>query len=231
MKHRNSHFVVGYWSRIRGARLVPDQSDIDPKALKRLLPYVFLLDMKGGSTAQVPYRLAGTALCERFGCELRGQSFLAHWDEGSKPALSVLLRQSLRLSAPVCLTSLGATDDGRMVEIETALMPLSHGGNEPDRFLGVMMLLGDSAALAGRNIVFERLVSSTMVHEDGESTDTTPPSFGQRGRGEQTGTRASHLRLVVSRGETPDPLRFEAPDTFNRMLEFYGTDYALSGKI
>ena len=46
MKHRNSHFAVGYWSRIRHGRPVPDQADIDPKALKRLLPFVFLLDAR-----------------------------------------------------------------------------------------------------------------------------------------------------------------------------------------
>ena len=35
MKHRNSHFAVGYWNRIRAGNGVPDQADIDPKALKR----------------------------------------------------------------------------------------------------------------------------------------------------------------------------------------------------
>ena len=229
MKHRNSHFVVGYWGRIRGAKSAPDQADIDPKALKRLLPYVFLLDMRGAN-GSATYRLAGTSLCERFGCELRGQGYLAHWDEGSKPALGILLRQSLRLCAPVCLTSLGATDDGRMVEIETALMPLAHGGNEPDRFLGVMTILGDSSALLGRNIVFERLVSSTMVHEDGETTDTTPPSFGKRNGGTASEDRAPHLRLVVSRGASHDPLRFDAAQGLDELLALYGADYALARK-
>lgn len=226
MKHRNSHFVVGYWGRIRGAKQIPDQSDIDPKALKRLLPYVFLLDMNGTDGASCSYRLAGTALCERFGCELRGQGFLAHWDEGSKPALSILLRQSLRLCAPVCLTSLGATDDGRMVEIETCLMPIAHGGNAPDRFLGVMTILGDTSQILGRNIVFERLVSSTMVHEDGETTDAAPPSFGQRNSGAQSEARKPHLRLVVSRNDAHDPLAFDAPDGLKDMLALYDEHYA-----
>ena len=228
MKHRNSHFAVGYWGRIRGAKQAPDQADIDPKALKRLLPYVFLLDMRG-TNGDVTYRLAGTALCERFGSELRGQGFLAHWDEGSKPALSILLRQSLRLCSPVCLTSLGATDDGRMVEFETALMPIAHGGNEPDRFLGIMTLLGDSSQIFGRNIVFERLVSSTMVHEDGETTDASPPTFGQRNGGAPRETRP-HLRLVVSRNDAHDPLRFDAPQGLNDMLALYDEHYASEGK-
>src|SRR5262249_16782613 len=108
MKHRNSHFAVGYWSRIRHGRAVPDQADVDPKILKRLLPFVFLLDARaeGGFV----YRLAGTTLCERYGGELRGKPYLAHWDPDSRARLGALLRQALEEKLPVCLNSVGATE-------------------------------------------------------------------------------------------------------------------------
>src|SRR3954468_24517506 len=122
MKHRNSHFAVGYWSRIRQGRDTPDQSDIDPKALKRLLPFVFLLDAR---TGRFTYRLAGTTLCERYGIELRGRDFLHQWDPDSRLRLNELLAHSLRARVPVCLTSIGATDDCNMIEIETVLMPIT----------------------------------------------------------------------------------------------------------
>jgi len=32
MKHKNSHLLVGYWSRLRKGRAVPEQTDIDPRA-------------------------------------------------------------------------------------------------------------------------------------------------------------------------------------------------------
>ena len=67
MKHKNSHLLVGYWSRLRKGRDVPDQTDIDPRAIKRMLPYVFILDAENPS--RPIYRLAGTSLCERFGFE------------------------------------------------------------------------------------------------------------------------------------------------------------------
>ena len=76
MKHKNSHLLVGYWSRLRKGRDVPDQTDIDPRAIKRLLSYTFILDCE--NPARPMYRLAGTALCERFGFELKGTGFLAH---------------------------------------------------------------------------------------------------------------------------------------------------------
>ena len=37
MKHRNSHLLVGYWSRLRKGRDVPDQTDIDPRAIRTVV--------------------------------------------------------------------------------------------------------------------------------------------------------------------------------------------------
>src|ERR1700749_4523000 len=131
MKHRNSHLLVGYWSRLRKGLAVPDQSDIDPRALKRMLSSVFILDAE--NPARPIYRLAGTALCERFGFELKGTGFLAHWEPQSSLALSSLLRQALTLTKPVCLSSIGASADCGMVELETVLAPISFNGGEPTR--------------------------------------------------------------------------------------------------
>src|SRR5262245_5236234 len=203
MKHRNSHFAVGYWSLIRHGRNSPDQSEVDPKALKRLLPFVFLLDARQPTFT---YRLAGTTLCERYGSELRGRDFLAPWDADSRLRLEKLMRQALKESVPLCLHSIGASEDCRMVEIETVLLPIRFGGQTPERFLGVAQILTDIAPLAGRFISFERLVQASLIRE-GESQvehlppappppPPPPPSSGRR-----TTTRGSHLRLVVSRGK------------------------------
>ena len=109
MKHKNSHLLVGYWSRLRAGRDVPDQSDIDPRDIKRLLAYTFILDCE--NPARPTYRLAGTSLCERFGFELKGTGFLAHWESRSSLALASLLRQALKSRQPLCLSSIAATAD------------------------------------------------------------------------------------------------------------------------
>ena len=194
MKHRNSHFAVGYWSRIRNGRTTPDQADIDPRALKRLLPFVFLLDARGGAFT---YRLAGTTLCERYGGELRGRDFLHPWDSDSRKRLTELLNRSLKAHLPVCLTSVAATNDCRVIEIETVLMPVTFGADHPERFLGVAQVLTDISPLAGKPINFERLVSSRLVYEDEPFTHTPrPPSSHDGGRPH---AKAPHLRLVSSR--------------------------------
>ena len=209
MKHRNSHFAVGYWGRIRQGRPMPDQADIDPKALKRLLPFVFLLDARGGKFA---YRLAGTTLCERYGTELRGRDYLSNWDPESRARLPDLLRQSLRAHIPVCLTSIAGADDCHMVEIETVLMPITFGSDQPERFLGVAQVLTDVGPVLGRIIVFERLVTSKLLREEETAAPPSPPPPN----GWRAHPRAPHLRLVTSQiapaAANDDPLRFDATE-------------------
>ena len=221
MKHRNSHFAVGYWSLIRRGRPAPDQSDVDPKALKRLLPFVFLLDARQSSFV---YRLAGTTLCERHGGELRGRDYLAQWDRDSRKKLSALLKDALTESKPLCLTSVGTTADCRMVEIETVLMPMTFNAGAPERFLGVAQVLTDATALLGRSIAFEKLVSSDLVGEIECAVPEPalvhppprPPSPPRRARGSRT-SRGAHLKLVVSQSR-PEPRQNEMSFSGNGAL-------------
>src|SRR5882762_7673667 len=228
MKHRNSHFAVGYWGLIRHGRKAPDQADIDPKALKRLLPFVFLLDAR---LSLFTYRLAGTTLCERYGGELRGKNFLSPWDPDSRARLTNLLRQALAESTPLCLNSLGATEECRMVEIETVLLPITFGGRAPERFLGVAQVLSDVAPLLGRYISFERLVHGTLIREGESKLDepappTPPPSPPESGR--RVGSHAPHLRLVVSRESKraeEDAARFDGGVDFAAVLAAAGAAF------
>jgi hypothetical protein len=197
MKHKNSHLLVGYWSRIRKGRDIPDQTDIDPRAIKRLLAHAFILDVT--NPAQPTYRLAGTGLCERFGFELKGTGFLAQWEAQSSLALASLLRQAIKLKKPVSISSVAATADCGMVELETVLAPVSFNGTEPTRFIGMVQVLSDTAVLAGKPIAFQRLVASQLVIED-EPLSTydnlpppppPPPTIRQH-------SKAPYLRLVSS---------------------------------
>ena len=217
MKHRNNHFAVGYWSLIRRGRPAPDQSDVDPKALKRLLPFVFLLEARHSSFV---YRLAGTTLCERYGGELRGRDFLAQWDRDSRKQLSALLKDALAESTPLCLTSVGTTADCRMIEIETVLMPVTFNADAPERFLGVAQVLTDATPLLGRAIAFEKLVASNLVREGDcvvpEPAAAPPPPPVRRARASRT-SRGAHLKLVVSQAR-PESTRDEIGFNGNNAL-------------
>jgi hypothetical protein len=215
MKHKNSHLLVGYWSRLRNGRDVPDQTDIDPRAIKRMLSHVFILDAL--NTGRPIYRLAGTGLCERFGMELKGTGFLANWEGQSGTALTSLLKQALKNNQPVCLSSIGATSECGMVELETVLAPISFNGTDPVRFLGLTQVLSDMALLAGRPIAFQRLVASALIREDEPLASITlappPPPAAQMLRNHP---KAPHLRLVVSQ-DKPAAVDVSSEEVLRRM--------------
>lgn len=223
MKHKNSHLLVGYWSRLRRGRQVPDQTDIDPRAIKRLLSYTFILDYE--NPAHPVYRLAGTGLCERFGFELKGTSFLAHWESQSTLSLVSLLRQAMKERQPVCLSSIGATADNGMVELETTLTPVSMNGGEPNRFFGLVQMLGDPAPLLGRSIAYERLVGSQLIQEDEPliqgDHDNRPPPPPPPPPFLRAHPKAPYLRLVVSQ-DSPAFLNFGSGDLLRQLAELFG---------
>ncbi len=224
MKHKNSHLLVGYWSRLRAGRDVPDQTDIDPRSIKRLLPFVFILDAENPN--RPIYRLAGTAMCERFGFELKGIGFLAHWEAQSSMALGSLLQQALNLKQPVCLTSIGATADCGMVELETILLPIKFGESGPTRFLGMIQILSDLSQLHGRPIAFQRLAASQIIREDdprGLVNTNLPPPPPPLPPAYRSHPRAPHLRLVVSH-DRPANTNLQTAAKMERLFEVFGPE-------
>ncbi len=214
MKHRNCHLLVGYWNRLRKGREVPDQTEIDPRAIKRLLSSIFILDAT--DPFRPVYRLAGTALCDRYGAELKGTSYLARWEDQSRNGLTLLLQQCVAARQPICISSVAASAEYGMVELETVLAPIRFGGAVPSRFIGMTQLIGSEIALGGRPIAFERLVSSEFIHEGGPDSSSIdqeprPPNFRSMQQ------RAPHLQLVVSR-DKPATLHFETEEMM-RIIE------------
>ena len=221
MKHKNSHLLVGYWSRLRNGRDVPDQTDIDPRQIKRLLSYTFILDCE--NVSRLVYRLAGTALCERFGFELKGTGFLAHWESQSGLALASLLRQALKLRQPVCLSSIAATADNGMVELETTLTPVSFNGGEPKRFFGLVQMLSDPTPLLGRAIAYERLIASQLIREDEplpHYDQNIPPPPPPPSMILKAHPKAPYLRLVVNQ-DHPNLSTFGAGDLLQKMFDAF----------
>jgi len=220
MKHRNSHLLVGYWSRLRRGRDVPDQCDIDPRAIKRMLSFVFILDAAEPSHAH--YRLAGTSLCDRYGFELKGTGFLAHWEAGSRASMTLLLRQSLAMKQPVAISSFGTTPEGALVEMEIVLAPITFGAEEPTRFIGMVQVLSDPSPLAGRPIAFQRLVASEFVRED-EPLSTyvpppPPPPAPPMIHSLRNHPKAPHLRLVVSQNK-PMSAHFDMDEAMQTLIK------------
>ena len=112
-----------------------------------------------------------------FRLRIEGHRFLAHWEAQSGLSLASLLRQALQLRQPVCLSSIAATADNGMVELETILTPVSFNGGEPTRFFGMVQMLSDPTPLLGRTIAYERLIASQLIREDEPLPELRPEIF------------------------------------------------------
>jgi hypothetical protein len=136
MKHAATRILFGYWDTLRGERAAPDRGEIEPGAIRHVLPDTFLLEVTGGGLAE--FRLAGTRLCAFFGRELRGLSFhrlFAGVAEGeARRAVEIVTDETAGLVAGL----LGSTATGETIELELLLLPLRHRGRTHARLLGTL---------------------------------------------------------------------------------------------
>lgn len=163
MEHINSDLMLWYWNSLRKGRIAPNQSDIDPRAISKVLATVFILD--ASIPSQPTYRLAGTQLCAWFGSELKGKSFLAHWDANASETLAWLLHRGMRLHLPLCIHSLCSSGNSR-VALETTLAPIGAGASEPTRFIGLAQTLGAEMEIGGMNFAFQQLSDARLCDAD-----------------------------------------------------------------
>ncbi|WP_254622303.1 PAS domain-containing protein, partial [Stenotrophomonas sp. GbtcB23] len=79
MRNQVSQIIFDYWTDLKGDRGAPLRTEIDPTALRHLLPHLFIATV--GLEGYPVFRLAGTRICDLFGRELRGAGFAEIWLE------------------------------------------------------------------------------------------------------------------------------------------------------
>jgi hypothetical protein len=139
MKHPLTRELYDYWNRRRGEEAMPERSDIDPAAIRRILADSFVLAVEPGENPR--FRVAGTRICELFGRELRGEDFIGLWGQEAAPQI----RDFIALVAGEAIGILaGATmeaGDGLVCPLELLVLPLSHQGGSGRRMLGSLVVL------------------------------------------------------------------------------------------
>ena len=119
--------VFDYWVALKGDRLAPDRSEIDPTRIPRYaLPYILLADLTE-EPFRVRYRLVGTYCVEMFGMDFNGL-FL---DELGIPAeIAQQLHQDYATVASTCRPVVERYKwpmlNGARAIAEYAIMPLLH---------------------------------------------------------------------------------------------------------
>ncbi len=90
------HFLE-YWLSLPKVERVPSRADIDPAAIREILPYFMLWELNRGDDAK--WRIVGSGIREWFGRELTGTDVLDMHDEAARPKA---VAAGLAMSAQPC---------------------------------------------------------------------------------------------------------------------------------
>jgi hypothetical protein len=148
MKHKTIQALFDYWNTIRAGRPAPLRSEIEPGAIRRVLPYVFILERQDNQHYR--FRLAGTGLCGVYGMEFRGHNMLSMWEDDCQETLKDALA-NVTLNAGVAIVEYtAATTDHREATFEMILLPLAQDNGAITRVLGAAVPVDDFAWIGDR---------------------------------------------------------------------------------
>jgi hypothetical protein len=136
MKHQSTRELYEYWQVQRGLRASPDRTDIDPGAIRGVLPDTYILTFK--PDAGHPFRVAGTRICSALGRELKGESFVALWTADYRPVVRDLMNVVTEEAVGVVASASTTSTEGARLEFEWLALPLTHHGRNDARILGAL---------------------------------------------------------------------------------------------
>lgn len=194
-----------YWNGLRRAGEVPFRSEIDPRGLENILSQTFILERIAPGIAR--FRLAGQALNEMAGMEVRGMPLSAFFTPDARSRLSAAMEHMFDAPAIVELTlNTEATRLRGAQEARMILLPLRSDLGEVSRALGVFVSEGNPARTSQRfNIAATELRS--IVEPEAKSPAPAPkpvnepnPGFAEtQARFQDERSILDEARALVSR--------------------------------
>lgn len=168
LKHAGNAALMAFWSGLRAGRPAPYRAEVTAQSLGRTLAgHVFILESLGAG--EFRFRLAGGALADLFGMELRGMSAPALFSGADGARFAALAERILALGAVAALEAEATAPGTAPLKVELALLPLRSDFGRLDRLMGAAYALaapGEPAPLlrpAPRRL---RLLSSASAAPD-----------------------------------------------------------------
>lgn len=121
-----------YWLSKKGERFAPPRADILPEEIRDIIPWVFIMEKVEG---RLRYRLVGEAFREIYGDKLAGR-FIDEVDLDHITAAYIGEYANVERTGPRAMKWSFTKNDGRHLEYERIIMPLSADGVTIDMFLG-----------------------------------------------------------------------------------------------
>jgi hypothetical protein len=158
--------LYSYWLSKRNGRIAPARTDFDPAELRKLLPFLFIMDKAIG---EFRFRLMGTAVAQDLGRDLTGKPFNAY--AGNSPeaiaAPQAVHERVFANAQPVFATHHYATGHGTIHNSSALLLPLSDDGRHVNMFIATRAACFNGDAKARRNWLEGarmKLLDATDIH-------------------------------------------------------------------
>lgn len=134
MIHTELRALYNYWNKLRAGRKTPLRSDIDPRDMNCDARNLFILENLG--RGNIRFRLAGTAVVEAFGMELRGMNARSIMATASRESFTALITEALEDPGAGYARLRDSSDSDAMWEI--SLLPLRSDFGMIDRIIGCL---------------------------------------------------------------------------------------------
>ena len=166
--------VEAYWNALRGNRLVPKRSDVDPRGIDTALENAFVLERITTGIARL--RVAGTHLTSLMGMEVRGMPVTTFFAAGDRRRVSDAMEEMFQTPATLSLQMVGPGDPSRpTIEARMLLLPLKSDLGDVSRALGCLVTKGE-IGLAPRRFELVSLQSTPLVTPDGSMPSSEAPA-------------------------------------------------------
>lgn len=134
--------VEAYWDALRGMRIMPKRSEIDPRGIENALEYTFVLERIAPGMARL--RIAGSHLSDLMGMEVRGMPLTAFITPSGRRQMSDALEEVFQRPATCELRLNGETArDKPSMDARMLLLPLKSDLGDVSRILGCFVARGD----------------------------------------------------------------------------------------
>lgn len=134
--------LEAYWEGLRGTRLMPNRSEIDPRGIEQALEFSFIVERIAPGIARL--RIAGSHLSDLMGMEVRGMPLTSFISPNSRRRVSDALEEVFETPA-TCVIDLYSDQSSGMPQLEgrMVLMPLKSDLGDVSRILGALVTCGE----------------------------------------------------------------------------------------
>jgi hypothetical protein len=197
--------IAAYWEALRGNRLMPTRSEIDPRGIEQSLEYAFVLERVAPGIAR--FRIAGSHLSDLMGMEVRGMPITSFFTPAGRDALNITLEEVFERPAVADIMLIGERGVGRPpLEARILLLPMKSDLGDVSRIFGCLVAKGEIGRHPRRfDIVSTNMRVLSNVSDGGaiedypELADTPVMGFAEpkaRPLDRTVRRPAPHLRLV-----------------------------------